>query len=361
MAIILYVTESIAPFVIGGMQEVARRHISYLHGNGHNVVAIHSRINIDIEGDIPTGLYHIPWPQLPLNYPGRYPHTLYRLSRLVAEFLPRIKPDIIYAEGPVVGHIFSIKNRPPIVFHPHGLELFQERFKFKHIFLKKLILQHCKQADIVISQGGELDKILRQKAKVKPSCIRYLPNSFDGPLAAAKYPAKDRRLLFVGRREKRKNLKFLLDICKQNPELKLDVVGCSALPNTGTNIKFHGEIRKPQHLLQLYRQAHILVLPSLREGMPTVVLESMSQGTPVIANSVGAVSDVVIHGKTGWLVAAGDRGAMLQGLNEGLNLLDQHYQKMSANCIAAIKQRYSKKVVQEMLNNIVIKQIKAGE
>ncbi|MBF0444001.1 MAG: glycosyltransferase family 4 protein [Magnetococcales bacterium] len=357
MATILYVTQSIAPFVVGGMQEVSRRHISYLRGKGHEVVAFHSQMDGPRQGDIHSGLHHIPWPQFSLRYPGRYPHTLYRLSRLVAEWLPKIKPDIIYAEGPVVGHIFSIKNRPPIIFHPHGLESLQEKFKIRHIFLKRLILQHCKKADIVISQGGDLDRLLSNNTRVKASCVRYLPNSFDGPLASAKLPPKNRRLLFVGRREKRKNLNFLLNICAQYPEIKLDVVGCSAIAEVGENIKFHGEIRDSQRLLKLYRQAHLLVLPSLAEGMPTVVLESMSQGTPVVANSVGAVMDVVVPGKTGWLVAVGNRDGMLQALFAGLSLDSYHYQKMSANCVAAVKHSYSKEVVQDILNSIVIQEV----
>jgi glycosyltransferase involved in cell wall biosynthesis len=354
MANILYVTQSIAPFMVGGMQEVSRRHVSYLRGKGHEVVAIHSQMDGDGQGDIPSWLHHIPWPQLSLHYPGRYPHTLYRLSRLVAQWLPIVKPDIIYAEGSVVGHILSIKNRPPIIFHPHGLELLQEQFNIRHVFLKKLILQHCKHADIVISQGRDLGEILIQKAKVKPESIRYLPNSFDGPVVSPKLPPKNRRLLFVGREDKRKNLKFMLNICKQYPEFKLDVVGCSPLLGTSDNIKFHGEIRDPQRLLQLYRQAHLFVLPSLAEGMPTVVLESMSQGTPVIANNVGAVSDVVVPDKTGWLIAAGDKDAMLQALVDGLKIDNHNYQKMSDNCVAVIKEKYSKEVVQEMLNSIVM-------
>lgn len=46
----------------------------------------------------------------------------------------------------------------------------------------------------------------------------------------------------------------------------------------------------------------LLVNPSLTEGMPNVVLESMALGTPVVATAVGGVADLIQNGKSGLLV-----------------------------------------------------------
>lgn len=45
----------------------------------------------------------------------------------------------------------------------------------------------------------------------------------------------------------------------------------------------------------------LLILPSYTEGLPNIMLESMACGTPVLANNVGAISDVITHGETGFL------------------------------------------------------------
>jgi glycosyltransferase involved in cell wall biosynthesis len=63
----------------------------------------------------------------------------------------------------------------------------------------------------------------------------------------------------------------------------------------------------------------ILALPSLHEGMPNVVLEAMAAGLPVVASHTGGVPEVVVHGETGWLVAAADPGALCNAI---INLLN---------------------------------------
>jgi glycosyltransferase involved in cell wall biosynthesis len=56
----------------------------------------------------------------------------------------------------------------------------------------------------------------------------------------------------------------------------------------------------------LLRSANLLVLASLWEGMPNVVLEAMAASRPVIATSVEGTEELVLPEQTGWLVPPGD-------------------------------------------------------
>lgn len=56
------------------------------------------------------------------------------------------------------------------------------------------------------------------------------------------------------------------------------------------------------------------VLPSLAEGISNTILEAMATRLPVVATNVGANGELVVHGETGRLVAAGDPIALGEAL-----------------------------------------------
>ena len=60
------------------------------------------------------------------------------------------------------------------------------------------------------------------------------------------------------------------------------------------------------HLARLYRQATVMVLPSLYEGFPRVVLEGYLFGTPSVATRCGGLEDIIVDGETGFLVDVDD-------------------------------------------------------
>lgn len=55
----------------------------------------------------------------------------------------------------------------------------------------------------------------------------------------------------------------------------------------------------------------MLLLPSFSEGFPNTLLEGMSAGLAVIATRVGAVPEVVEHGRTGLLMEPGDTDTLV--------------------------------------------------
>ena len=57
-------------------------------------------------------------------------------------------------------------------------------------------------------------------------------------------------------------------------------------------------------------RADIVILPSLTEGLPLAIMESLALAKPVVASDVGGIGDLVLHEQTGLLVPPGDPEAL---------------------------------------------------
>jgi glycosyltransferase involved in cell wall biosynthesis len=63
----------------------------------------------------------------------------------------------------------------------------------------------------------------------------------------------------------------------------------------------------------------VFALPSRYEGLPTVIVEAMVCGIPVVATAVNAVGDVVVPGETGLLVPPCRPDLLAEAVNYLLN------------------------------------------
>jgi len=112
-----------------------------------------------------------------------------------------------------------------------------------------------------------------------------------------------KNFLFVGVLNKRKGLHILIKLWN---ELKINATLTLCGPfgqdedinqllkqNKNNNIKILGELNKNEIRIQ-YLKANYFIFPSNREGLPNVVLESMSLGLPIIANNIEGVTDFLL-------------------------------------------------------------------
>jgi glycosyltransferase involved in cell wall biosynthesis len=135
--------------------------------------------------------------------------------------------------------------------------------------------------------------------------VVVLPNPILVPPAGTD-PSQGRYIAFAGRHSPEKGLAVLL-AAAQRTGLPVHVAGdCPAGMNFGGNVTRRGFLHG-EALAQFYQGARFLVVPSLwYETFGLVAAEAMSHGLPVIASRIGALSDVVDDGKTGWLFTPGD-------------------------------------------------------
>ena len=144
-----------------------------------------------------------------------------------------------------------------------------------------------------------------------------LPELHDGKL----------NILFVGRLEKRKGLRYLLGAYStlkwEFPDLRLVIVG-PGTPDADSwriigergvqDLVMTGAV-SDEDLPRYYQAADIFCSPATgRESFGIVLLEAMASSTPVVATDIGGYSTVVTHGKQGLLVEPRSEAALVAAL-----------------------------------------------
>lgn len=125
------------------------------------------------------------------------------------------------------------------------------------------------------------------------------------------------RILFVGGDFDRKgghDLLAALDLLTEPAEL--DVVTRSSIePRPAMRVR-RGLEPNSDELRRLYRSCDVLVLPSRAETFGNVLVEAAAAGLPAVVTDVGAMSEIVIDGVTGYVIDPGDVAALARRLDD---------------------------------------------
>ena len=108
------------------------------------------------------------------------------------------------------------------------------------------------------------------------------------------------------------------------------------------------EKRKPQpEVFNLMQEASLLLMPSLEEGIPNVVVEAMAIGLPVISTDCGGVPELITNDKDGWLVPTRNPQALAGAIEDFLGL--------SLNRVEEVRLAARKKVKQQHNEELMVK------
>jgi glycosyltransferase involved in cell wall biosynthesis len=87
--------------------------------------------------------------------------------------------------------------------------------------------------------------------------------------------------------------------------------------------------------------ARLMVLPSFAEGLPVVVMEAMALRRPVLTTYVAGIPELVVHGRNGWLVPAGDVNRLAATMVQALAVNDTEIEVMGDDARLRVLARHS--------------------
>jgi len=290
----------------------------------------------------------------------------------------RTSPDILHSHG-YKGDIFlavlkKTLREPAIISTKHGstdatsttrlyerlgdlaLRYFDRVVAVSEYTKKKLIELHVPDGKIeVIRNGIDVSSL----ARAGKGLLRRTLGLEEGAKIVG----------FIGRLGPEKGIPYLLEaadtICQSTEGVYFVLIGEGILKEETeafiASNKLEGRVitlgwRKD--VTELTPDMDILILPSLTEGTPMVLLESMAMGVPVIASGVGGVGELIEDSKTGLLIRPRDPQAIVESINTLIENKELAA-NISRNSIAEVKTRFSARRMSEQYEQTYLSLMKA--
>ncbi len=251
---------------------------------------------------------------------------------LKGPFLKIHKKDIIHVQRPdhVIPFFFK-KNKIVLTLHgAHIKNVKLNKGKLAYLFYKMLQNIAFRRANLIIPVSKDTEdyfkettSLLDNKTVIIPPGVSKIFRPLDKASLKEKYKIKEKHtLVYVGRIDPEKNVVLIAenlkgeDICLLIAGIGSEQHKIESLAKKHENIRYLGKVPN-ENLAEIYNLADALVMLSEYEGMPTVVLESLTCGVPVITTDVGDVSKAIKDGITGYIATKENfKEKVLQLLNE---------------------------------------------
>ena len=248
-------------------------------------------------------------------------------ARLFLDIMRRLRPDIVHINMP--GPFDCAFGLPASLARLSGVAriVTTEHLPMVESFTKAKLFRsiHMRHVSRFITVSEDNRSHLVEKHGAPAGKIRVVHNGIPDPGVSGFGEKKGKgavKLLVAGALEERKGHHVILSAMDRLPDrISLSIAGDGPLRGkleielaagrSGGRVEMLGEVKD---IHELVAESDVLVVPSLLEATPYVILEAMAAGIPVVASAIYGIPEQVEDGVTGILTQPGDEISLAEAI-----------------------------------------------
>jgi glycosyltransferase involved in cell wall biosynthesis len=308
--------------------------------------------------------------------PQKKNRTDYLSFMKIAKILKNQKIDIIHTHNTqpfIEGTIAALMAGVRTIVHTDHARYFPD--KKRYLFAEHFVSYFAHK---VVGVSDSTSEDLKQRIKIPSRKIMTIQNGINELTYAISIDKAQKRkelgilrggplIGLASRLVEQKGIIYLLrtmpDVIRIFPEISLIIIGegneksilmdAAVQLGISDHVIFTGPRLDVPELLRLF---DILVLPSLWEGLPMILLESMAAGCPIISTDVGGVSTAIKNGENGILVEPRDTDALTRAI---IKLLSDESmrRKFSERSFRLFREQFTAEIMTKKYEGLYLKKI----
>ena len=250
--------------------------------------------------------------------------------------LKKINPNIIHLQWPAVISNFEevlLQQTYPVVLSQRGYHNNVRPFvnAANYEYLKKWYPKMAGFHSVSKAISANGDKIFMSPAKIDKVVYTGIPVD-EITCSEAYVSLAPLKILSIGRAHWIKGYEYALQACvilrEKNIPFTYTIVGAFAneeLKFMINDLSLNDSVILENKIIQekvfeLMRCSSVLIMPSVEEGIPNVVVEAMAIGLPTISTDCGGMTEVLENKKEGWIVPSRNPKALADAMLKFVNL-----------------------------------------
>lgn len=316
-----------------------------------NITIATSLLDGEISKELPPNTLNLPYIyNFKLPYYEKYILKVPALLKSI-KMIDRVEPDEIFIStpGPIgllgllaakslnvkctgVYHTDFTSEAQEIIEDESASKIIESFTKWFYSNMDEIRVPTMEYMDILENRGFTRSKMKLFKRGIDSSL--FFPRDTGKSFIKEKFNITDGiNLLFVGRVSKDKNLDFLSDVYEQISNIREDInliiagdgpylQGYREKMQKFKRVVFTGQVDR-EILPEIYSGSDLFVFPSTTDTFGMVVLEAQACGLPAVVSDIGGPKEIIIDGKTGYVVKASSLSEWTERIGHLIDLISQ--------------------------------------